>query len=65
MPTKAALLRFIAPFAHAVLQPLDLSCKTVNGNTPDIAIDVDIQDYLSGRDPVLERAVEVVLKKEH
>ena len=35
----------------------------VNGNTPDIEIDVDIQDYLSGRDPVLERAVEAVLKK--
>jgi C-terminal processing protease CtpA/Prc len=35
----------------------------VNGNTPDIAIDVDIQDYLSGRDRVLERAVEAVLKK--
>jgi C-terminal processing protease CtpA/Prc len=35
----------------------------VNGNTPDIAIDVDIQDYLSGRDPVLERAVEAVLKE--
>ena len=35
----------------------------VNGNPPDIAIDVDIQDYLSGRDPVLERAVEAVLKK--
>ena len=35
----------------------------VNGNTPDIAIDVDIQDYLSGQDPVLERAVETVLKK--
>jgi C-terminal processing protease CtpA/Prc len=35
----------------------------VTGNIPDIAIDVDIQDYLSGRDPVLERAVEAVLKK--
>jgi C-terminal processing protease CtpA/Prc len=35
----------------------------VNGNTPDIAIDVDIQDYLSGRDPVLNQAVEAVLKK--
>jgi carboxyl-terminal processing protease len=35
----------------------------VNGNTPDIAVDLDIQDYLSGRDPVLERAVEAVLKK--
>jgi carboxyl-terminal processing protease len=35
----------------------------VNGNTPDIPVDVDIQDYLSGRDPVLERAVETVLKK--
>src|SRR5262249_34011478 len=36
----------------------------VNGNTPDIAIDLDIQDYLSGRDPVLERALEAVLKKQ-
>ena len=35
----------------------------VNGNIPDIAVDVDIQDYLTGRDPVLERAVEAVLKK--
>ena len=35
----------------------------VNGNTPDIAIDVDIQDYLSGRDPILNGAVEAVLKK--
>jgi C-terminal processing protease CtpA/Prc len=35
----------------------------VNGNTPDIAIDVDIQDYLSGRDPVLKQAVEAVLNK--
>jgi hypothetical protein len=35
----------------------------VNGNTPDIAIDVDIQDYLKGRDPVLERAVAAVLNK--
>jgi len=35
----------------------------VNGNTPDIAIDVDILDYLSGRDPVLERAIEAVSRK--
>jgi C-terminal processing protease CtpA/Prc len=35
----------------------------VNGNTPDILIDVDIHDYLSGRDPVLERAVEVLNKR--
>jgi carboxyl-terminal processing protease len=36
----------------------------VNGSVPDIAIDVDIQDYLNGRDPVLERAVEAVLRKD-
>jgi carboxyl-terminal processing protease len=32
----------------------------VNGNTPDILIDVDIRDYLSRRDPAMERAVEVL-----
>jgi carboxyl-terminal processing protease len=32
-----------------------------NGNIPDITVDPDIQDYLNGRDPVLERAMEVLL----
>src|SRR5262249_51882488 len=36
----------------------------VNGNRPDIGLDGDIQDYLNGKDPVLERAVEAVLKKD-
>jgi hypothetical protein len=31
-------------------------------NVPDITVDVDIQDFLSGRDPVLERAVETLKK---
>ena len=35
----------------------------VNGNTPDIVIDADIQDYLSGRDPVLEKALEVLKRR--
>ncbi|MGA1983352.1 MAG: S41 family peptidase [Acidobacteriaceae bacterium] len=33
----------------------------VNGNTPDITVETTIQDYLNGRDPVLERASEVLL----
>jgi C-terminal processing protease CtpA/Prc len=33
----------------------------VNGNVPDITVETSIQDYLSGRDPVLERASEVLL----
>lgn len=33
----------------------------VNGNVPDITVDTSIGDYLSGRDPVLERATEVLL----
>ena len=32
------------------------------GNVPDIVIEPTPQDYLSGRDPVLERAVEVLAK---
>jgi len=33
----------------------------VNGNVPDIAVETTIQDYLSGRDLVLERASEFLL----
>ena len=33
----------------------------VNGNVPAITVETSIQDYLSGRDPVLERASEVLL----
>jgi carboxyl-terminal processing protease len=33
----------------------------VNGNVPDITVETSIQDYLDGRDPVLERASEVSL----
>ena len=33
----------------------------VNGNVPDITVETSIQDYLQGRDPVLERASEVLL----
>jgi carboxyl-terminal processing protease len=33
----------------------------VNGNVPDITVETSIQDYLNGRDPVLERASEVLL----
>jgi carboxyl-terminal processing protease len=32
-----------------------------NGNVPDIVVETGIQDYLQGRDPVLERASEVLL----
>jgi hypothetical protein len=32
-----------------------------NGNVPDITVETSIQDYLHGRDPVLERASEVLL----
>jgi C-terminal processing protease CtpA/Prc len=35
----------------------------VTGNIPDIAVEPDIQDYLNGRDPVLDRATEVILRK--
>lgn len=35
----------------------------MHGNVPDIVIQPAPQDYLSGRDPVLERAVEVLGKK--
>lgn len=34
----------------------------VNGNVPDISVEPDIQDYLSGRDPVVERAIAVLMK---
>ena len=34
----------------------------VNGNAPDVVVDVDIHDYLSGRDPVLEQALKVLAK---
>jgi C-terminal processing protease CtpA/Prc len=34
----------------------------VNGNRPDIAVEPSVQDYLAKRDPVLDRAVEVLLK---
>jgi C-terminal processing protease CtpA/Prc len=33
----------------------------VNGNVPDITVETTIQDFLNGRDPVLERASEVLL----
>jgi carboxyl-terminal processing protease len=33
----------------------------VNGNVPDITVETSVQDYLQGRDPVLERASEVLL----
>jgi C-terminal processing protease CtpA/Prc len=33
----------------------------VNGNVPDITVETSIQDYLNGRDSVLERASEVLL----
>jgi len=35
----------------------------VNGNVPDIAVETSILDYLNGRDPVLERATEVLLAR--
>ena len=34
----------------------------VNRNKPDVEVEPSIKDYLSGRDPVLVRAVEFVLK---
>jgi carboxyl-terminal processing protease len=37
----------------------------VNGNVPDIDVETSIQDYLNGRDPVLERASEVLLTSGH
>ncbi len=40
--------------------PKDRSIE-VNGNVPDITVETRIQDYLAGRDPVLERASEVLL----
>ncbi len=33
----------------------------VNGNVPDITVETSVQDCLNGRDPVLERASEVLL----
>jgi len=33
----------------------------VNGNVPDITVETSIQDFLNGRDPVLERASQVLL----
>jgi len=35
----------------------------VNGNVPDVIIEPTIQDYLAGNDPVLDRAVELLLTK--
>ena len=35
----------------------------VTGNAPDITVEPDVQDYLNGRDPVLGRATDVILKK--
>jgi carboxyl-terminal processing protease len=35
----------------------------VNGNIPDVIVDPDVRDYLSGRDPVLERASEIVVER--
>ncbi|MFZ0340148.1 MAG: S41 family peptidase [Terracidiphilus sp.] len=37
----------------------------VNGNVPDITVETSIQDYLNGRDPVLERASVVLLTGAH
>lgn len=34
----------------------------VNGNPPDVVVEPDVQDYLNGRDPILERATEIILK---
>lgn len=34
----------------------------VNGNRPDIALEPSVQDYFAKRDPVLDRAIEVLLK---
>jgi C-terminal processing protease CtpA/Prc len=34
----------------------------VNGNIPDYAVEPDVLDFLSGRDPVLERAVALIGK---
>jgi len=35
----------------------------VNGNLPDVTIEPGVRDYLSGKDPVLERAVDILMKK--
>ena len=35
----------------------------VNGNIPDIVVEPDIQDYLHGRDPVLQRAADTILAR--
>ena len=35
----------------------------VNGNIPDITVEPDIWDLLNGRDPVLDRAVETMMKR--
>ena len=35
----------------------------VRGNEPDISVEPSVQDYLANRDPVLDRAVEVLSKK--
>jgi C-terminal processing protease CtpA/Prc len=35
----------------------------VTGNIPDIAVEPAIQDYLNGRDPVLDRATDAILRK--
>jgi len=44
--------------SNAKDQPIE-----VNGNVPDIAVEPDIRDYLNNRDPVLERATEIIRKK--
>jgi Flp pilus assembly protein TadD len=44
-----------------ISDPLDKSIE-VNGNPPDIPVQPTIGDFLEKRDPVLERAIEVVLK---
>jgi C-terminal processing protease CtpA/Prc len=33
-----------------------------NGNIPDVTVAPTIQDFLNGRDPVLERAVGILMK---
>ena len=35
----------------------------VNGNVPDVRVEPNVRDYLNGKDPVLERATEVVTEK--
>jgi hypothetical protein len=34
----------------------------MKGNEPDYKVEPSISDFLSGKDPVLERAVELLLK---